>query len=63
VVREEGHDKHRPASAAIASANLCCSDDGTPAAGIPEVAPMPESVLEYVVEALSSAVKLKKYMG
>ena len=62
VARESGHDSHRPASAAIASANLC-SDSSSDPASIPQLEPMPEKVLEYVVKALSSAVKREKYMG
>lgn len=62
VAREPGHDNHRPASAAIACANLC-SDSTSDPATIPQLEPMPTTVLEYVVKALSSAVKREKYMG
>jgi hypothetical protein len=62
VAREPGHDNHRPASAAIASANLC-SDSTSDPDTIPVLDPMPKTVLEYVVKALSSAVKREKYMG
>ena len=62
VAREPGHDNHRPASAAIASANLCSDSISLPDS-IPVLEPMPHTVLEYVVKALSSAVKREKYMG
>ncbi len=62
VAREPGHDNHRPASAAIACANLC-SDSTSDPDTIPQLDPMPSTVLEYVVKALSSAVKREKYMG
>ena len=60
-VAREGHDKHRPASAAIAIANLCSDSDIL--VGIPSLDAMPEFVLDNVVRALSSAVNREKYMG
>ena len=64
-VAQSGCARHRPASAAIASANLCKRGSGTrfDRQSVPDLDAFPTDVLGNVVEALSSAVKREKYMG